>query len=70
MKEKELDDIKDYFGRKNRLCVRRFILSQEKYGFTFMSKHGYSLDLYDVQERYKLGSNDEIHKITEYEKNY
>jgi hypothetical protein len=31
-----------------------------------MSKHGFYLDLYDVQERYKLGGNDAIHKLKDY----
>ena len=57
---------KEYLDQKKRRGKRRFILSSGHYGCGFMSKHGFYLDLYDVQQRYKLGGNDAIHKLKEY----
>jgi hypothetical protein len=57
---------REYLYDKKRRGKRRFVLSSGNYGCSFMSKHGFYLDLYDVQERYKLGGNDAIHKLKDY----
>ena len=65
MKQKELKGWEDYFSYKNRLRRPRYSLSK---GMRDMinGKYGRYLSLYDVQERYKLGGDDKIHKLTEY----
>ena len=65
MEQKELKTWEDYFSHKNRLRRPRYSLSK---GMRDMinGKYGRYLSLYDVQERYKLGGDDKIHKITEY----
>jgi hypothetical protein len=57
---------REYLDHKNKMRKLRFVLSGQ-YGCEFMSKHGFYLDLYDVQERYKIGGNNAIHKITKNE---
>jgi len=66
MEQKELKEWKEHLDYKKRRGKRRFVLSPGNYGCSFMSKHGFYLDLYDVQERYKLGGNDAIHKLKDY----
>jgi hypothetical protein len=65
--EQQVEQWKEYLDHKHRRGKRRFVLSPGQYGCGFMSKHGFYLDLYDVQERYKLGGNKGVHKIIEYE---
>jgi hypothetical protein len=67
MKQEELDNMKDYLGRKNRLSQRRFFSLPEMYGISLTSKEGRGLDLYDLQQRYKIGGKDAIHKLKQYE---
>jgi hypothetical protein len=64
--EQQVEQWKEYLDHKHRRGKRRFVLSPGNYGCSFMSKHGFYLDLYDVQERYKLGGNDAIHKLKDY----
>ena len=65
--EQQAEQWKEYLDYKKRVEKRRFVLSPGQYGCRFMSKHGFYLDLYDVQERYKMGGNDSIHKIKKYD---
>jgi len=60
------EQLREYLDYKKRVEKRRFVSSLGNYGCRFMSKHGFYLDLYDVQERYKMGGNDSIHKIKKY----
>lgn len=60
------EQLREYLDYKKRVEKRRFVSSLGTYGCRFMSKHGFYLDLYDVQERYKMGGNDSIHKIKKY----
>ena len=64
MEQKELKGWEDYFSHKNFLRTR-YNLSPAMRDM-INGKYGRYLSLYDVQERYKLGCNDGIHKITEY----
>jgi len=64
--EQQAEQWKEYLDHKKLRGKRRFVLSPGQYGCSFMSKHGFYLDLYDVQERYKMGGNDSIHKIKKY----
>ena len=57
---------REYLDYKKRVEKRRFVSSLGNYGCSFISKHGFYLDLYDVCERYKMGGNDSIHKIKKY----
>jgi hypothetical protein len=63
---KELKTWEDYFSHKNRLRRPRYTLSPWMRDM-INGKYGRYLSLYDVQERYKLGGDDKIHKLTEYE---
>ena len=67
MKQKKLKGWEDYFSYKNRLRRPRYSLSK---GMRDMINGKYSryLSLYDVHERYKLGGDDGVHKIKEYER--
>jgi hypothetical protein len=56
---------REYLDYKKRVEKRRFVSSIGNYGCRFMSKHGFFLDLYDVQERYRFGGNKIAHKIIE-----
>jgi hypothetical protein len=58
---------REYLEYKKRVEKRRFVSSLGNYGCRFMTKHGFYLDLYDVRERYKMGGNDAIHKIKNYD---
>ena len=64
--EQQAEQWREYLDYKKRVEKRRFVSSLGNYGCRFMSKHGFYLDLYDVQERYKLGGNDAIHKLKDY----
>ena len=64
--EQQAEQWKEYLDYKKRVEKRRFVSSLGNYGCSFISKHGFYLDLYDVQERYKMGGNDSIHKIKKY----
>ena len=63
--EQQAEQWKEYLDHKE-VRRRRFVLSPGQYGCGFMSKHGFYLDLYNVQQRYKLGGNDAIHKLKEH----
>ena len=64
--EQKAEQWREYLDHKNKMRKLRFVSSLGNYGCRFMSKHGFYLDLYDVQERYKMGGNDSIHKIKKY----
>ena len=63
--EQQAEQWREYLDHKNKMRKLRFVLSGQ-YGSNLINKQGFYLDLYDVQQRYKLGGNDAIHKLKDY----